>query len=165
MDLKNEIMNWLQDHTDTDILGILAIAGCVVLFFVIMAYLRGYTTRGNEALDEYNDDLHSYEKRICDMTAAYERRIQDLTVANEGYMVENEKLRQMVRGPAVLKADPEKAKLLKSNIFADAYHLDSAQQSISIRCECGWHGSTGELVRTYGRTRCPYCGKEFKEVQ
>lgn len=165
MDLKNEIINWLQDCTDEDIIGVLILIGCMVLFFVVVAFLEGYAKRGNEDLDEYHDNLRSYETRIYDMTAAYERRIQDLTVAKEGYEKENEKLREMVRGPAVLKADPEKAEMLKSNIFADAYHLDSAQQSISIRCECGWHGSTSELVRTYGRTRCPYCGKEFKEVQ
>lgn len=155
MDLKNEIINWLQDCTDLDIIGLLGIVGCTALFFVIIAYLRGYTAGSSEALDDY-----------LDQEASYRKRIEDLTVAKEGYEKENEKLREMVRGPAVLKADPEKAKLLKkSNIFADAYHLDSAQQSISIRCECGWHGGTGELVRTYGRTRCPYCGKEFKEVQ
>lgn len=154
MDLKSEIINWLQDRTDTDIIGALIMIGCVVLFLVIVAYVRGYVKRGNEDLDEYSDHLRSYEKRI-----------DDLTVANEGYKAENEKLRKMVPGPAVLKADPEKTEVPKSNIFADAYHLSNVQQSIGIRCECGWHGGTGELVRTYGRTRCPYCGKEFKEVQ
>ena len=165
MELKSEIINWLQDRTDADIIGVLAIVGCTILFFAIVAYLEGYAIRGNEDLDEYHDNLRSYERRICDMTAAYEKRIDDLVVANEGYKAENEKLRKMVPGPAVLKADPEKAEAPKSNIFADAYHLSNVQQSIGIRCECGWHGGTGELVRTYGRTRCPYCGKEFKEVQ